>query len=76
MYLSVVAIVVGQGVLLSQGILVAYGLLIWIVEHGFVRIYEERRLQTSFDADYETYCRQVHRWLPRWPAWRGDTKDG
>jgi len=31
----------------------------------FVRLYEEPTLRKMFGADYEEYCRNVRRWLPR-----------
>ena len=35
----------------------------------FVRLYEEPHLRKVFGADYEEYCRNVRRWLPRVTAW-------
>jgi len=35
----------------------------------FVRLYEEPTLRRMFGADYEEYCRNVRRWLPRLHAW-------
>ncbi len=35
----------------------------------FVRLYEEPTLRRMFGADYEEYCRNVPRWLPRIRAW-------
>jgi protein-S-isoprenylcysteine O-methyltransferase Ste14 len=35
----------------------------------FVRFYEEPHLRKLFGADYETYCRNVPRWLPRLRPW-------
>jgi protein-S-isoprenylcysteine O-methyltransferase Ste14 len=31
----------------------------------FVQLYEEPTLRRMFGADYEEYCHNVHRWLPR-----------
>ncbi len=39
--------------------------------HVFVALYEEPTLRRMFGAEYEEYCRNVHRWLPRLDAWRG-----
>jgi len=36
----------------------------------FVRLYEEPNLRRTFGADYEEYCRNVQRWLPRIQPWR------
>lgn len=38
--------------------------------HLFVVMYEEPTLRKKFGADYEEYCRNVRRWLPRTRAWR------
>jgi len=38
----------------------------------FVRMYEEPTLRKMFGADYEEYCRNVRRWVPRMRAWRGN----
>jgi protein-S-isoprenylcysteine O-methyltransferase Ste14 len=35
----------------------------------FVLLYEEPTLGKMFGAEYETYCRNVRRWLPRMRAW-------
>jgi len=34
-----------------------------------VHLYEEPTLRKMFGADYEEYCRNVRRWLPRMHAW-------
>jgi len=36
----------------------------------FVAFYEEPTLRKLFGADYEEYCRNVPRWLPRLRPWR------
>ena len=36
----------------------------------FVRLYEEPTLRAKFGADYEEYCRNVPRWIPRVRAWK------
>jgi len=37
--------------------------------HMFVALYEEPTLRKKFGADYEEYCRNVGRWLPRVQGW-------
>ena len=37
----------------------------------FVMLYEEPTLRKMFGADYEKYCRNVGRWVPRLRAWKG-----
>ncbi len=36
----------------------------------FVQLYEEPTLRKMFGAQYEEYCRNVPRWIPRLRAWR------
>jgi protein-S-isoprenylcysteine O-methyltransferase Ste14 len=36
----------------------------------FVRLYEEPHLRKIFGSEYEEYCRNVRRWVPRMHAWR------
>jgi len=35
----------------------------------FVLLYEEPKLRKLFGAEYEEYCRNVRRWVPRTHAW-------
>jgi len=35
----------------------------------FVRLYEEPTLRKMFGAEYEEYCHNVRRWVPRMRAW-------
>jgi len=35
----------------------------------FVRLYEEPTLRRMFGAEYEEYCRNVRRWVPRLRPW-------
>ena len=35
----------------------------------FVQLYEEPTLRRMFGVEYEEYCRNVPRWLPRVRAW-------
>jgi protein-S-isoprenylcysteine O-methyltransferase Ste14 len=36
----------------------------------FVRLYEEPTLRRMFGAEYEEYCRNVRRWIPRVHPWQ------
>jgi protein-S-isoprenylcysteine O-methyltransferase Ste14 len=36
----------------------------------FVQLYEEPTLRRKFGRDYEEYCRNVRRWVPRLRAWK------
>jgi len=36
-----------------------------LVTHLFVLVYEEPALRRTFGEEYDAYCREVRRWLPR-----------
>lgn len=38
---------------------------LWLLVSFFIIAYEEPVLRSMFGADYDDYCRHVHRWLPR-----------
>ena len=65
MYVGVVALIVGQGLILANIRVLEYGALIWLTFHLFVVSYEEPTLRASYGADYEAFCRSVSRWRPR-----------
>jgi protein-S-isoprenylcysteine O-methyltransferase Ste14 len=69
MYVAVVAMILGQGLLFGNVRVLEYGLAVWLAMHLFVVFYEEPTLRGKFGAEYEEYCRNARRWLPRWKAW-------
>jgi protein-S-isoprenylcysteine O-methyltransferase Ste14 len=71
MYVGVLAIILGQGLLFGDGRLFAYGVLLWLGVHVFVVGYEEPTLRRSFGTEYEAFRRNVPRWIPRLSPWRG-----
>ena len=71
MYLAVVAVIVGQGLLFGDVRLLAYVVFPWLAAHLFVVFYEEPKLRRSFGAEYETYRANVPRWIPRLSARQG-----
>jgi protein-S-isoprenylcysteine O-methyltransferase Ste14 len=72
MYIAVAATILGQGLYLGNTALLIYGACIALGFHLFVRGYEEPTLRKSFGAEYDAFCANVHRWLPRLRPWRGD----
>jgi protein-S-isoprenylcysteine O-methyltransferase Ste14 len=64
-YIAVVCIVIGEALLLGSGGVLAYVGMLAIGFHLFVVLYEEPDLRRRFGAEYEQYCRDVPRWLPR-----------
>jgi protein-S-isoprenylcysteine O-methyltransferase Ste14 len=65
MYVAVVAAILGQGLLFGDVRILEYGILVWLAFHLFVVLYEEPTLRRSFGAEYEAFCVQVGRWVPR-----------
>jgi protein-S-isoprenylcysteine O-methyltransferase Ste14 len=70
MYVSVLAVVLGQAILFADWRLLPYGALFWLACHLFVLTYEEPTLAATFKAPYERYRANVPRWLPRLTPWR------
>ncbi|QOZ28926.1 isoprenylcysteine carboxylmethyltransferase family protein [Bradyrhizobium sp. CCBAU 51753] len=69
-YLAVVAIILGQAMLFGDWRLVLLGALLWLAFHLFVVAYEEPTLRDTFGSEYEAYCANVRRWIPRVIPWR------
>ena len=69
-YVAVVAVILGQGVLFADSRLLVYGALLWLFFHLAVIVHEEPTLRQSFGAEYESYCANVPRWIPRLTPWR------
>ena len=69
-YVAVVAIIVGQALLFGAWGLILLGAVLWLAFHLFVVAYEEPTLQETFVAEYEVYCANVPRWVPRVVPWR------
>jgi protein-S-isoprenylcysteine O-methyltransferase Ste14 len=67
MYLSVLALILGQAFLFGNTTLLIYGALIWIAFHVFVLSYEEPKLRRTYGSDYEEFLKNVPRWIPRFP---------
>ncbi len=71
MYVGVVSVIAGQGLLLGNARVLGYGALVWLAFHLFVIGYEEPTLRRTFGAEYERFCANIPRWVPRWRPWRG-----
>lgn len=64
-YLSVVALVAGQGILFASPATLLYAAHLALGFHAFVVLYEEPTLRRRFGSEYEDYCRRVPRWWPK-----------
>jgi len=71
MYIAVVSVVLGQGLMFGNIWIVVYGLCAWLAAHLFVLVYEEPTLRKSFPAEYAEFCAHVPRWIPRLTPWIG-----
>src|SRR5450631_3243847 len=71
MYLGFLVGWVGLWVVFGRANLVAIALAC-VIALGvalFVLLYEEPTLGKMFGEEYQAYCRNVHRWVPRMHAW-------
>lgn len=64
MYIGVLSIVIGEAISFGSPSLILYAVILWLAFHLFVVIYEEPHLRNKFGSSYETYCREVRRWIP------------
>jgi protein-S-isoprenylcysteine O-methyltransferase Ste14 len=70
MYVAVVSEIAGQGQIFGNVTLLEYGALVWLFFHLFVLTYEEPKLRATFGEEYELFCTNVPRWIPRLTPWR------
>jgi protein-S-isoprenylcysteine O-methyltransferase Ste14 len=72
MYVANIAIVIGAGILFQSWFLFTWAAVLFVSFHLFVIAYEEPTLSRVFGESYETYRRDVGRWIPRRPSRRCD----
>ncbi len=65
MYISVLAVLLGECALFASRQLLEYSAAIAVMFHLFVLIYEEPELRRQMGGAYEDYSREVRRWIPR-----------
>jgi protein-S-isoprenylcysteine O-methyltransferase Ste14 len=68
-YIALLVILLGETLLLGDARVAVWGVLFWLFTFAVVVISEEPSLRQQFGAEYETYCCNVPRWLPRLTAW-------
>ncbi len=69
MYVAVLAIILGWAVWFASLALFGYALVVWLCFTTFVVVYEEPKLRATFGKQYEIYCANVGRWVPRLHPW-------
>ena len=65
MYVGVLALIVGQALLLGRELLLVWAAGAALLFHLFVVFHEERELRRRFGDEYEAYRHRVGRWFPR-----------
>jgi protein-S-isoprenylcysteine O-methyltransferase Ste14 len=70
MYVGVLMVITGQGLLFGNAQVLEYAALVWLGFFLFVIAYEEPTLRRTFGDEYEKFCANVRRWLPRLRPWR------
>lgn len=71
MYVAVLSLIIGQGLLFGSVSVLAYGIAVWLGFGLFVLFYEEPTLRRTFGREYEEFCANVPRWIPRLKPWPG-----
>lgn len=70
MYLAVLALILGQALLLSRPVLLAYAAAVGAAFVVFVHWYEQPTLAKRYGEQYRAYLADVPGWWPRWRSAR------
>ena len=66
MYVGVLALLSGEGILFESLTLFIYAFIMWMIFNTFVILYEEPTLKKKLGKTYEEYLKTVPRWLLRY----------
>ena len=71
MYVGMGIALLGEALVFPNLTFLMLGLIValWCVVSLFIIGYEEPTLRSMFGHDYEEYCHQVRRWIPRLRPW-------
>jgi protein-S-isoprenylcysteine O-methyltransferase Ste14 len=72
MYLAVVAVIIGEALVLGRPALLLYAGAVLLTVAAFVHWYEEPRLRRTFGHEYAAYRGAVPGWVPRLRPWQPD----
>jgi protein-S-isoprenylcysteine O-methyltransferase Ste14 len=70
MYVAVFSAIIGQALIFGNVTLLEYGALVGLFFHIFVLAYEEPTMRATFGEEYQQFCANVPRWIPRLTPWR------
>ena len=73
-YVAVLLLIFGQGLLFASVPLLEYGIVVWLGFFAFVFFSEEPVLRAQFGDQYREFCANVPRWLPRIMPWKPASK--
>jgi protein-S-isoprenylcysteine O-methyltransferase Ste14/TRAP-type uncharacterized transport system substrate-binding protein len=68
---GVLAMLLGESLVLGSVFMLIWTALFWLVNHGYYLLSEEPELSRRFGPAYQHYRAGVPRWVPRWSAWVG-----
>ena len=68
MYVGVLLLIIGHFLWFGYWSLPVYAGIFFLVVHTFVTLYEEPNLKQRFGTDYESYLREVPRWIPKFKS--------
>jgi protein-S-isoprenylcysteine O-methyltransferase Ste14 len=69
MYVPVLSLILDQGLLFGSIRVLEYGIAVWVAFYLFVLVDEEPTLRNSYGLEYEEFCANVPRWIPRLRPW-------
>jgi protein-S-isoprenylcysteine O-methyltransferase Ste14 len=75
MSLAGVTLLVGIALWNRSPLSLGVAAVVFVLFHLFVTRVEEPGLETRFGDSYLAYKRQVPRWIPSWPDWRGSREE-
>lgn len=64
MYVAATLILIGEALWFESAVILIYAAIVFSFFHLWVVVYEEPTLKRKFGDSYESYCREVSRWLP------------
>ena len=70
MYLAVVAVILGQAMVLARPVLLVYATVVLAATAAFVKVYEEPTLAERYGTQYDAYSAAVRGCWPRRHPWR------
>ncbi len=74
MYVAVAIMIFGQGLFFGSVRVLEYGVAVWTAFSLFVFFYEEPTLRARYGKEYEEFCANVPRWIPRLRPWKSDVE--